>query len=247
MAPLPLDVTFTPAELAAAAVSLHAETIAVMIDVFRASTTITTALAAGVERIEVVETVQEGLARRAASGGSIFLGGERQGERPDGFDFGNSPLEYQDAALDGARLIFTTTNGTRALHALQGVAEVLICGFVNLAAVSRCVAEQGAPIHLACAGSHDRFCLEDALCAGALIDRLRRHGARFELSESAQAAYQLFSDHRPSLRSALLGSAWARYLRPRHAEDLDICTSIDAVDLVPCLRPPSSLTIRPRP
>jgi 2-phosphosulfolactate phosphatase len=115
-------------------------TIAVVIDVLRASTTIAHALAAGAEGVYPCEEVEE--ARHVAAAHPrqpCILGGERGGRRIAGFDLDNSPAAYTPAAVAGKPVVFTTTNGTRALLQAATADRVLLAAFVNLSAGGRAV------------------------------------------------------------------------------------------------------------
>jgi 2-phosphosulfolactate phosphatase len=165
----------TPAEVAAGVV--------VVIDVLRASTTITTALAASAREVvpcvEVEEARQRAkeLGRRSTqvagddSSHEPLLGGERGGLPIDGFDLGNSPSEFTPQRIAGRTVIFTTTNGTKALLACTAAQRILIGSFVNLSAVVRELTGQ-LPIHILCAGTRGRVTREDVLFAGALVEKL---------------------------------------------------------------------------
>ncbi|HTQ39282.1 MAG TPA: 2-phosphosulfolactate phosphatase [Pirellulales bacterium] len=185
----------TPEELAAGVV--------VVIDVLRASTTITAALAAGAREVIACAEVEQARDRAAELGrrrpatekilvaaaaetiGSTtsampamraakpepLLGGERGGLPIDGFDLGNSPCEYTPQVVAGRSIVFTTTNGTKALMACSASQQVLIGSFLNFSAVSRKLTGEW-PIHLLCAGTRGRVTREDVLFAGALVERL---------------------------------------------------------------------------
>jgi 2-phosphosulfolactate phosphatase len=144
----------------------------VVIDVLRATTTIATALAAGAK--EILPCLEVADAHRLAASlpaGSYLLGGERGGKKIDGFDLGNSPAEYRADLVVGKTIIFTTTNGTRALLACHG-AELVLCGaFVNLSPLCEAIRKR-SNIHLICAGTDDQISREDVLLAGAIVDRL---------------------------------------------------------------------------
>lgn len=147
--------------------------IAVIIDVLRASTTITHALFNGAKKVvpcgEVTEAQQ--LARQALPE-RILLGGEREGLLIEGFDLDNNPFAYSTDVVQGRTIAFTTTNGTRALLRSAQADRVLIGAFVNLHAVVNVLAADPRPVHLVCAGTKGKICVEDALCAGAIVDRL---------------------------------------------------------------------------
>ncbi len=155
--------------------------IAVVIDILRASTTMVHALAHGATAIVPCKTVDEAwrlkssFANPTKSGGGgsgVLLGGERQGQPIDGFDLGNSPLAYTAEAVAGKTVIFTTTNGTRALLACTSSDRVLIGAFVNRAALVRLIKEDGRPVHLVCAGTDGHLTAEDILFAGAVASDL---------------------------------------------------------------------------
>jgi len=160
-----------------------------MIDVLRASTTIVQALLAGARGVMACETVDEArrLARRFEAGEAL-LGGERGGLPIEGFDLGNSPSEYTAETVAGKTVIFTTTNGTKALAACDGAKRVFIGSLVNRMAIVTALDDEPA-IHLVCAGTRGEISREDLLAAGAMVDRLTVGGAmRRELNDSAMLA-----------------------------------------------------------
>jgi len=177
--------------------------IAVVIDVLRASTTIITALAHGAAGVRPVLTVEVARALAASFGSGsdsgVLLGGERGGLRIDGFDLGNSPLEYSRARVAGRQIVITTTNGTAALDACTAASEVLIGAIVNRAAVAArarelAVAQGTSTIHLVCAGTDGEVTEEDLLTAGAILDAAGRlpGGSDDALDASATAALEIF-------------------------------------------------------
>ena len=177
--------------------------IAVVIDVLRASTTIVTALAHGATGVRPVLTVEVARALAAGFGSGsdsgVLLGGERGGLRIDGFDLGNSPLEYARARVAGRRIVITTTNGTAAVDACTDASEVLIGAIVNRAAAAArarelAVAHGTSNIHLVCAGTDGEVTEEDRLAAGAILDAAGRlpGGSDDTLDASATAALETF-------------------------------------------------------
>ena len=164
--------------------------VAVVIDVLRATTTITAALAAGAR--EVIPCLEVDDARREAANlppGQAVLGGERGGLKIDGFDLGNSPSDYTPAAVAGRSLVFTTTNGTRAMLHARAADEIWLAALVNLSAVVGRCAERKR-IDLLCAGTGGKITREDVLLAGAIVARLTapagdRHRSAIALKEIA--------------------------------------------------------------
>ncbi|NUQ62160.1 MAG: 2-phosphosulfolactate phosphatase [Pirellulales bacterium] len=162
---------------------------AVVIDILRASTTMIYALEAGAQEIVPCLEVEE--AREAAAGfppGEAVLGGERKGMLIEGFDLANSPTEYTPASVGGRTVVFTTTNGTRALLRCRQAADVYIGAFVNATAVARRILGQ-EQIHLVCAGTAGQYSRDDVLFAGLLVDRIQRlAGLPYQLNAQALTA-----------------------------------------------------------
>jgi 2-phosphosulfolactate phosphatase len=144
---------------------------AVVIDLLRASTTICYALAARAKEIIPCLEVEEARRRAAEIVPPPLLGGERGGVQIEGFDLGNSPDEYRPEMVGGRTIVFTTTNGTRAMLARRGAGRLVIGSFVNLSSVCGQLNPNQAT-HLICAGTQSRITREDVLCAGAIVDRL---------------------------------------------------------------------------
>ncbi|OHB65902.1 MAG: hypothetical protein A2V70_10645 [Planctomycetes bacterium RBG_13_63_9] len=170
-----------PEELAGATV--------VVIDVLRASTTIVHALEAGAKEVIPCETVDEALAvARDTPDDDMVLAGERGGLPIDGFRLGNSPREFNLHSVGGKVVVFTTTNGTRAIARARGADRVLIGAFVNATAVFNELVEEER-IALICAGTRGQIGLDDVLLAGMLVERLqRRGGLLYEQNAQAVAA-----------------------------------------------------------
>ena len=209
---------------------------AIVIDVVRASTTIVAALAGGARAVVPVSSPEDARARgRAWRDGLVLVGGERGGNPPPGFDCGNSPTEYTPARVAGRTVIFTTTNGTRALLAVAGARRVAVAGFVNAAAVTRWAEAEPGDLLLVCAGERGRFCLEDAVCAGLLVSRLAR--LRDALTDAARAAQGLWSRYAGDLEEMLRDATWAQVLTAQgRGADLPLCVALDAYDVVPVAR-----------
>jgi len=228
-----IDVALTPEEVRG--IPLSGVT-AIVLDVVRASTTIVAALAGGARAVRPVATPEDARALgRRGDAEPVLIGGERDGSPPPGFDRGNSPAEYTPDRVRGRTVVFTTTNGTRALLALQGARRVAVGGFVNAAAVARWAAAEPGDVLLVCAGEKGRFCLEDAVCAGLLVSRLT--GPERPLTDAARAARVLWERYRDDLGAMLRDAAWAQALVAQgRGADLPLCTALDVHDVVPVLR-----------
>ena len=211
-----IDVILTPAEIALLPQRNLSETTCVVFDVLRATSSIVTALANGAREIFPVRTIEEALALKQKLP-TAALGGERQGERIDGFEFGNSPLEYRENVP--AQIITTTTNGTVGLRACDGAAETLVAAILNLDAT--CCRIVAAPyVLVVCAGTFESPAAEDVLAAGMLCAQFP--GAT--LTDSAQVALGYFTSRSDDIRSALRQTRNGRalYAKGRGAE-IDWC------------------------
>lgn len=170
------------------------DSIVVVIDVFRATSTIAAALNNGAEKIIPVESVKGAIEIGEEIGG--ITAGERDGKIAEGLQYGNSPLEYPREFIEGRTLVLTTTNGTRLLHmALKmGATEVITGAFANLGAVCNHIVSSGKNVILACAGWKDRVNMEDTQFAGAVVAHVRNH---FTIHcDASLAAEHLYSQTR---------------------------------------------------
>jgi len=187
-----------------------------------------TALANGAGGIRPVRTMEEALALKEKYPGAL-LGGERYGERIEGFDLGNSPLEYCEN-VRGREIISTTTNGTVALCAVEHAASVLAGGFLNIGALAEHLgARAGGEILVVCAGTFREAALEDILAAGMLVSMLPGR----ELSDSARVSLALYEQNKSRLADALFQSKNGRALiaKGRQAE-VEWCARVSAYPLL---------------
>jgi len=166
---------------------------AVVIDVLRATTTMVRALSEGAA--EIIPCAEIDAAREVANRlppASTLLGGERGGSPIDGFDLGNSPLDYTRERVGDKAVVMTTTNGTRALLHARPADRILIAAFSNLEAVVSALRGEMRSIHILCAGSEGELSLEDLLLAGAIASGLSASREDIRLSEETLLAKTLF-------------------------------------------------------
>src|SRR3954468_14884459 len=160
-----VDVVLTAGDVVAAQL---AGATALVIDVLRASTTIVTALGNGAACVIPVESVEDARVRKAALGPDALLAGERHSDPPEGFDLGNSPLEFTPDRVRGRAIVMTTSNGTRALTAARAAAAVGVAALVNAGAAAAWALAEGRDVVLVCSGELGAPSLEDETCAGVL-------------------------------------------------------------------------------
>ena len=201
--------------------------VVVIVDILRATSTIVTALAAGVTEVFPVATLAECAALGQQHG--CLTAAERDGMRAPGFDLGNSPFGFLDPArpVRGRALVISTTNGTAALRQSLA-AEAVVCGaFLNLAAVAAFARQQQRDVLVVCAGWKGQFCLEDTIFGGALAERLAE-GFDVQSSDATLAALHLWQWAKPDLAAYLLQSSHVRRLNSLEAsKDFDFCLEID--------------------
>jgi 2-phosphosulfolactate phosphatase len=165
----------------------------VVIDILRASTSMATALQNGCAGIRACATPTEAFEWKARGpAGKVLLGGERKGVRIDGFDLGNSPAEYGADVVRGRQVVFTTTNGTRALLRSVQAGRVLVGCFLNRSAVLTQLQNHHGHIHLVCAGTDGSITGEDVLFAGSIVAALNQHEA--QRNDSAEIALRCWND-----------------------------------------------------
>jgi 2-phosphosulfolactate phosphatase len=198
--------------------------------VLRATTVILTALEKGASRIIPVAEVEEARGLRARLPG-VLLAGERGGFAPEGFDYGNSPVELADADIAGRTLVLTTTNGTLAVRRAQGATLIAAACMRNARAVAEVLASAGGPVALACAGTEGEFTIEDFYCAGMIARALADKGR--SLSDLAWSA--AFLADRPVAETVNEQTcSHVRTLGRRGlGRDVPFCLACDVSDRVP--------------
>ncbi len=236
-----LEVLFTPAEYEALSARDLTKAACVVFDIFRATSTIVTALANGASAIIPVAEISDALELRRERP-ELLLAGEREGLRIHkgltggvDFDLGNSPREFTPDHVGGKSIVLTTTNGSRALRACSQAGEVLVGSFLNLAA-SVAHVQRNHPAHLllVCSGTGNQAAYEDILGAGAFIDLLGTGVAEEDLADSARAAREIFQQNRGNLLKAAGNSRNGRRLMsiPELRDDVPWCLERDRFPLV---------------
>lgn len=228
-----LDVAAVPA----LAERYSSATIAIVIDVLRATTTIVTALENGAARIFPCRDKGEAQALAHRLGRSqTILAGETHSRLIYGFDLDNSPTSFQPEIVAGKTIVMATTNGTKALvEAARGERDVYCAALVNRAAIVRALARRtDERAVIVCSGSEGAICLEDTLCAGAIADGLLTLAPHLVLGDAAQIALTLWRSASDDLAATLRRANHAGALeRAGFGADIDICAQLDRSTLVP--------------
>ena len=231
-----LDVLFTPADFAALKNRHLDDTLCVVFDVFRATSSMVTALANGAEAIIPVGEIPEAVAINQKSP-AVLLAGERDGVRIRAaqtggidFDLGNSPREFTKEKVAGKTIVMTTTNGTRALRSCAHAKTVLIGSFLNLHATADFI-PKSAPqnLLLICSGTYEQTAYEDALGVGALCDLLWNVVDQRHISDSAKMARELYTVASANVGTAAATSRNGTRLSgiPGLRDDVPFCTQRD--------------------
>jgi 2-phosphosulfolactate phosphatase len=230
-----IDVAFTPAEVQA----LDGK-VCIVIDVVRATSSLTVIMSKKPRKLILTTTIQKAAKFAAQQTIHPLLCGERGGLKPEGFDFGNSPRQYFAADLKDRVLIFTSSNGTRAVADLVIAPHVYLGCFLNASAVVarayETARQQGMDVLLVCAGREEKFAIDDAYCAGFLVSKLMAMIAadqEFALGDGAQAALGIYGYYRDDRKLLEMSGAGKAVTSIGLAEDLTFLLQRDLIDCVP--------------
>jgi len=233
-----IDVTFSADQLDE--LQLRDKNI-VVIDVLRSSTTVVVALHNGAREIIPVASIESAVKISGSLFGEVTLrGGERNGKMIDGFNLGNSPKEYSFSNVNGKSIIFCTTNGSVAMHKSRYARNLAIGSFVNISAVVDYMTDVNNDFLIICSGkvgSIGNFSLEDAVCAGMVVNRLQeKKSVEIAMSDSARASLLLYKNLGRSLPKLLKSCDHGQYLAEiGFGDDLKICSAVDSVPVLPVL------------
>ena len=209
-------VAFTPAEAAAAPLGI-------VVDVMRATSTIVQALASGYERVLCCAEIEDALALKAELGDAAITAGERDAKRIEAFDAGASPREFLEPRAE--TLVLSTTNGTRSIVAAAASCDEVVLGaLLNLEAVA--ARARGSDTIVLCAGYKGVFAIDDAYCAGRIVQLLEA-----ERTDSAVAS-AVVAERFPN---AIDGINARTYGPPGLEEDIAWCAQVSVLDVVPRL------------
>jgi 2-phosphosulfolactate phosphatase len=224
-----LEVCLTPALLDLYAIE---DSIVVVIDILRATSSIVYGIDNGASAIIPVAQVEDCL-KYADQG--YLLAAERNGEVVQGYDFGNSPFSYSVEKVAGKTVVLTTTNGTKALHLANARAHKVVIGsFLNLQALCAWLKKQDKSILLLCAGWKDNFNLEDTLFAGAVVTELRKEFNHFD--DASVAAEDLYQLAKSDLRAYINKSSHSHRLAALNIEeDVKFCLQFNICQAIPVL------------
>ncbi|QNK62467.1 2-phosphosulfolactate phosphatase [Pedobacter sp. PAMC26386] len=206
--------------------------IVVVIDILRATSSIVYGIDNGAQAIIPVAQVEECM---KYAGKGYLLAAERNGEVVEGYDFGNSPFSYTAEKVAGKTIVLTTTNGTKALHlARKRANQVVIGAFLNLEALCNWLKTQEKDVLLLCAGWKDQFNLEDTIFAGAVVNQLRQGFTHYD--DASVAAEDLYLLAKNDLRAYIHKSSHShRMVALNIEEDVRFCLQTNICQTIPIL------------
>lgn len=225
-----IDIILTAADIQAEKIK---DKIVVIIDVLRATSVMITALANGAKAVYPYKDI-ESVLENSKKSKSFVLGGERKGLKIEGFDFGNSPLEYTKEAVSGKDMFMTTSNGTRAIeNSANGSKKLFIAAFLNVESVAKKILEENDDTVIICSGTDNNFSLDDALCAGEIIRRVKEKNRDIQLTDISLAMKRL-AETSLGIEETLEGSKHFEYLKTiGFYGDMNHCFTMDMFDIVP--------------
>lgn len=205
--------------------------ICVVIDVLRATSVMITALHNGAEKIfpfKDIKIIQE----RCENLKNIIKCGERNALKIDGFDLGNSPLEFTKEKVFGKDIYMSTTNGTKAVENSLSAEKIIICSFLNIKSVSKKLLEYKKDVVIVCAGTNGKFSLDDTLCAGLIIKEMQKH-TEIQMNDVLLAAVRISESHE-DIKDILKGSThYERLLSLGFEKDMEHIFSLNKYSIVP--------------
>jgi len=228
---LKIDVAFVPEEVHTSEIT---DKSVLIVDILRATSTITTAIANGASYLIPVNTPKEAFELYEQHNRNVLLGGEVEGNRIAGFDLGNSASEYLPSVVAGKPIIMRTTNGTRTINVCQSALNLVIGCFVNKTSCCHYLLGLGCDILIVCSGQEGNFGIEDAVFAGACINILYQQMSNIEKTDSALACEMMYLQCKSDILDLLCKSEHGKYLIDIGlGDDLILCAKEDTTTVVP--------------
>jgi 2-phosphosulfolactate phosphatase len=208
--------------------------IVVIIDILRATSSICTAFENGAVSIIPVAGIDEAKEYKAKG---YLVAAERDGYVLDFADFGNSPFNFTREKVEGKTIVYSTTNGTGIINQASLAGTIVIGSFLNISALVEWIKVQGKDVVLFCAGWKNRFNLEDSLCAGAIATRLMESTLFSTICDSTLAAIDLWKLSENDLPGYIDKAAQRSRLREKGLDDcIEFCLSVDFTKKIPVIK-----------
>ena len=205
----------------------------VVVDVLRATSVICTMFHNGAQRVIPVASLDE--ARRYKAQGYTIVA-ERNGQKVDFADFGNSPRYFTPEVVSGKTLVYSTTNGTQAIGMSGGAKQVLVGAFLNHSALCKHLLSLQTDVLILCAGWKGKFCLEDTMFAGSLAQTLMVSGQFDTTCDSTYGAIDIWNTAKPNIPAFLEHAAQRHRLKKLGLDDvIEYCCTFDVTTKIPVL------------
>lgn len=207
----------------------------VVVDVLRATSTIITSLANGCKEVIPVVEIEEAMnLSKNYEKDAYLLAGERNALKIEGFDLSNSPAEYTKDMVEDRTIIFTTTNGTKAIRKAEGAKEIILGALINAKAVSDYILSRGEDIVFICAGTEGKFSLDDIATVGAIIYRMDDGSGQLKLDDLGLVCRHIYREYKGNLESVFKKSRHYNVLKKaNYYNDILYCLKEDMISIVP--------------
>ena len=208
--------------------------IAVVIDMFRATSVIVTALSNGCKEVIPYLTIEETLEHaKKLNREDYILGGERSAVKIDGFDLSNSPLEYTEAVIKNKSVLMTTTNGTRTLTKSISAKRILIAAMINAKAVATQLLKINEDVVIINAGTNGNFSMDDYICGGYIINEMLKDGENLELTDIAKTANMIYEGNIDIISYVKEATHYSVMKSLKLDDDIEYCIKKSIIEIVP--------------
>jgi len=208
--------------------------IVVVIDMFRATSVIVTALSNGCKEVIPYLTVEETLEyAKKLNRKDYILGGERRAVKIDGFDLSNSPLEYTEDIIKDKTVLMTTTNGTKTLTKSTLAKRILIAAMINAKAVAKKLIDINEDVVIINAGTNGNFSMDDYICSGYIINEMLTVNKNLDLTDIGKTANIIYEKN-PDIISYVKEAGHYSVMKSlKLDDDIEYCTKKNIMDIVP--------------
>lgn len=208
--------------------------IVVVIDMFRATSVIVTALNNGCKEVIPYLTIEETLEHaKKLNREDYILGGERRAVKIDGFDLSNSPLEYTEELVKNKIVLMTTTNGTRTLTKSTSAKRILIAAMINSKAVAQKLLEINEDVVIVNAGTNGNFSMDDYICSGYIINEMLSQDKKLELTDIANTSNMIYEANLDILSYVKHATHYSVMKFLKLDDDIEYCTKKSIIEIVP--------------
>ncbi|KQB78093.1 MULTISPECIES: 2-phosphosulfolactate phosphatase family protein [Clostridium] len=208
--------------------------IAVVIDMFRATSVIVTALNNGCEEVIPFLTIEETLeSSEELNREEYILGGERRAVKIDGFDLSNSPLEYTKEVVENKKVLITTTNGTRTLTKSNSAKRIIIAAMINAKAVADKLLEINEDVVIINAGTNGNFSMDDYICSGYIINEMLKVDNQIELTDISKTANMIYENNSDIISYVKEATHYSVMKSLELDNDIEYCIKKSIVNNVP--------------